>query len=184
MQHSTAQHSKHTHSAGMANSDPSPMGSDDEFATLPATAASQPPPAAADAPAGATAASGSGLSWNKQQEFALHDYVTSILELQGGRDDNPKLYEDIAARSALWGPNSVTSAELQEIYFRVSRVSSAVSRLCLLPQRLCRSRGTAGYLTCRYSQHRSMYVSTLYIHVVQSITYKIKLSVRCVHVKW
>lgn len=54
------------------------------------------------------------------QEFALHEYVTAVLELQGGREDNPRLWEDVAASPVLWGPNKVTPAELKEVYFKVS----------------------------------------------------------------
>ena len=54
------------------------------------------------------------------QEFALHEYVTAVLELQGGQDDNPRLWEDVAASPVLWGPNNVTPAELKEVYLRVS----------------------------------------------------------------
>jgi len=93
---------------------PSLVGSDDDFAALPAS--SQQPAAGA----GTAAAGSSSLAWNKMQEFALHEYVTAVLELQGGRDDNPRLSEDVAASPVLWGPNKVTPAELKEVYLRVS----------------------------------------------------------------
>jgi len=93
---------------------PSLVGSDDDFAALPAS--SQQPAAGA----GTAAAGSSSLAWNKMQEFALHEYVTAVLELQGGRDDNPRLWEDVAASPVLWGPNKVTPAELKEVYLRVS----------------------------------------------------------------
>lgn len=66
------------------------------------------------------------------QEFALHEYVTAVLELQGGRDDNPRLWEDVAANPSLWGPNTVTPAELREVYLRVS--GNPVSLLLMLFQ--------------------------------------------------
>ena len=94
---------------------PDLVRSDDDFAALPAS--SQQPAAAAGA---ITAGSSSSLAWNKMQEFALHEYVTAVLELQGGRDDNPRLSEDVAASPVLWGPNKVTPAELKEVYLRVS----------------------------------------------------------------
>lgn len=119
--------------AGVADDGPNPIGSDDDFAALPAHAPSQQATAAAAAnPAaggGATAAAGSGLVWNKNQEYALHDYVTSLMDLQGGHDDNPRLWEDVAAKSDLWGPNRVSAAELREVYLRVSGDSSRVSQL-------------------------------------------------------
>ena len=93
---------------------PSLVGSDDDFAALPAS--SQQPSAAA----GTAAAGSSSLAWNKMQEFALHEYVTAVLELQGGQDDNPRLWADVAANPNLWGPNKVTPAELKEVYLRVS----------------------------------------------------------------
>ena len=105
--------------AGATAVGPSPVGSDDDFAALPAS--SQQPAAAAPAAAGAgvAAAADSGLVWNKTQGFALHDFVISVLDLQGGHDDNPRLWEDVAAKSDLWGPNKVTPAGLQEVYLKV-----------------------------------------------------------------
>ncbi len=103
---------------------PGLVGSDDDFAALPAS--SQQPAAAV----GTAAAGSSSLAWNKMQEFALHEYVTAVLELQGGRDDNPRLWEDVAANPNLWGPNKVTPAELKEVYLRVS--SNLVSLLLML----------------------------------------------------
>jgi len=92
-------------------------------------ASSQQPAAAAGA---ITAGSSSSLAWNKMQEFALHEYVTAVLELQGGRDDNPRLWEDVAANPILWGPNTVTPAELKDVYLRVS--GNLVSLLLMLFQ--------------------------------------------------
>ncbi len=103
---------------------PDLVRSDDDFAALPAS--SQQPAAAA----GTAAAGSSSLAWNKMQESALHEYVTAVLELHGGRDDNPRLWEDVAANPVLWGPNKVTPAELKEVYLRVS--GNLVSLLLML----------------------------------------------------
>ncbi len=108
---------------------PSLVGSDDDFAALPASSQQ---PAAAAAAGTAAAGSSSSLAWNKMQEFALHEYVTAVLELQGGRDDNPRLWEDVAANPILWGPNTVKPAELKEVYLRVS--GNLVSLLLMLFQ--------------------------------------------------
>ncbi len=104
--------------------------SDDDFAALPAS--SQQPAAAA----GTAAAGSSSLAWSKMQESALHEYVTAASEQHWGRDDNPKLWEDVAANPVLWGRNKVTPAELKEVYFRVSgnlvSLLLMVSCMCLL----------------------------------------------------
>ncbi|DBA95241.1 TPA: hypothetical protein ACH3X3_013138 [Trebouxia sp. C0006] len=100
---------------------PGLVGSDDDFAALPVS--SQQPAAAAGAGTMA-AGSSSSLAWNKMQEFALHEYVAAVLELQGGRDDNPRLWEDVAANPNLWGPNKVTPAELKDVYLRTKPMYS------------------------------------------------------------
>ncbi len=106
---------------------PSLVGSDDDFAAL--AVSSQQAAAAAGTMA---AGSSSSLAWNKMQEFALHEYVTAVLELQGGRDDTSRLWEDVAANPILWGPNKVTPAELKAVYLRVS--SNLVPLLLMLFQ--------------------------------------------------
>ncbi|KAL0026237.1 hypothetical protein WJX77_004600 [Trebouxia sp. C0004] len=98
---------------------PSLVGSNGDFAALPGS--SQQPAASTGT---AAAGSSSSLAWNKMQEFALHEYVTAVLELQGGRDDNPRLWEDVAASPGLWGPNKVTPAELKEVYLRTKPMYS------------------------------------------------------------
>ncbi|KAA6423337.1 MAG: hypothetical protein FRX49_06789 [Trebouxia sp. A1-2] len=103
---------------GAGQTAPGLVGSDDDFAALPAS--SQQPTVAA----GTAGAGSSSLAWNKMQEFALHEYVTAVLELQGGREDNPRLWEDVAASPVLWGPNKVTPAELKEVYFKTKPVYS------------------------------------------------------------
>ena len=104
------------------------IGSDDDFAALPnATPSQQAAPAApASGPAAASAAaSSSGLVWDKPQAFALHNFVVSLLELQGGRDDNQTMWEDVAAMSDLWGSWKPTAAELRHVYDQVRVVTFA-----------------------------------------------------------
>ena len=57
--------------------------------------------------------------WDKSKAFALHNYVVSLLELQGGRDDNARMWEDIATRSGLWGTQKPTASELKQVYDQV-----------------------------------------------------------------
>ena len=104
------------------------IGSDDDFAALPnATPSQQAAPAAsASGPAAASeATSSSGLVWDKPQAFALHNFVVSLLELQGGRDDNQTMWEDVSAMSDVWGSWKPTAAELRRVYDQVTPVTTA-----------------------------------------------------------
>lgn len=58
--------------------------------------------------------------WDKSQAFALHHYVVSLLELQGGREDNERMWEDIATRSGLWGAQKPSASELKQVYDQVN----------------------------------------------------------------
>lgn len=114
----------HVNLAGMSQPNTNPIRHDDDFAALPiATSSQQATPAASasgeGAPAGAATAGSSGLSWDKPQVLALHNYVASLLELQGGREDNPSMWQDVAAKSDLWGGCKPTASELQHIYDQV-----------------------------------------------------------------
>ena len=60
------------------------------------------------------------MVWDKPQAFALHNFVVSLLELQGGKDDNQIMWEDVAAKSDLWGSCKPTAAELRQVYNQVS----------------------------------------------------------------
>lgn len=65
------------------------------------------------------------MVWDKPQAFALHNFVVSLLELQGGKDDNQLMWEDVAAKSNLWGSYKPTAAELQHVYDQVKFVTFA-----------------------------------------------------------
>ena len=65
------------------------------------------------------------MVWDKPQAFALHSFVASLLELQGGRDDNQTMWEDVAAKSDLWGSCKPTAAELQHVYDQVTLMTFA-----------------------------------------------------------
>lgn len=112
------------HLAGVLQAEAKLIGSDDDFATLPNATASQLAAAAALAsgPAAAAAASSSGMVWDKPQASALHSFVVSLLDLQGGRDDNQTMWEDVAAKSELWGSYEPTAAELRHVYDQVTFV--------------------------------------------------------------
>lgn len=98
------------------------IGSDDDFAALPNATASQltAPAASASGPSAAAAAGSSRLVWDKPQASALHSFVVSLLDLQGGRDDNQTMWEDVAAKSDLWGAYQPTAAELRHVYDQVT----------------------------------------------------------------
>ncbi|KAL3146375.1 hypothetical protein ABBQ32_003061 [Trebouxia sp. C0010 RCD-2024] len=108
--------------AGMSQPKPKPIGYDDDFATLPgATPSQQAAPAVSASGEGASAAAAgaagsSGLVWDKAQTLALHNYVVSLLDLQGGREDNPSMWQDVAAKSDLWGGCKPTASELKHVY--------------------------------------------------------------------
>ena len=99
----------------------SPAGSDDDFAP-----SSQQPQAAATAPADDPAVDPAGsitsLPWNEQHKYALVNFVTTMFEVNDSRDDDPQLWEQLAARVDLWGPYKVTPAELQQVYITVSMI--------------------------------------------------------------
>ncbi|DBA98743.1 TPA: hypothetical protein ACH3X1_014516 [Trebouxia sp. C0004] len=63
--------------------------------------------------AASAAAGSSGMVWDKPQAFALHNYVVSLLELQGC---NQSMWEDVAAKSDLWGSCKPTASELKQVY--------------------------------------------------------------------
>lgn len=112
----------------MSQAEAKTIGSDDDFAALPNATPSQlaAPAASASGPAAAEAAvSSSGMVWDKPQAFALHNFVASLLELQGGRDDNQTMWEDVAAKSDLWGSCKPTAAELQHVYDQVTPMTFA-----------------------------------------------------------
>lgn len=122
----------HTTLPGVLQAEAKLIGSDDEFATLPNATASQltAPAASASGPAAAAAAGSSGLVWDKPQASALHSFVVSLLDLQGGRDDNQTMWEDVAAKSDLWGAYRPTAAELRHVYDQVTpKVPSYVCSL-------------------------------------------------------
>lgn len=85
------------------------IGSDDDFAAAPIRHGTSPPQL-----------NNGKLSWNDGQSYALCEFVFSILELSGGSDDNPRMWEDVAAKSELWGAHPVSPQELQEIYMQVA----------------------------------------------------------------
>ncbi|KAL3156973.1 hypothetical protein ABBQ38_001230 [Trebouxia sp. C0009 RCD-2024] len=107
---------------GLSQPKPKPIGYDDDFATLPgATPSQQAAPAVsasgeAASAAAAAAAGSNGLVWDKAQALALHNYVASLLDLQGGREDNPSMWQDVAAKSDLWGGCRPTASELKHVY--------------------------------------------------------------------
>lgn len=123
---STLKH--HTTFAGVLQAEAKLIGSDDDFAALPNATASQltAPAASASGPAAAAAAGSSGMVWDKPQASALHSFVVSLLDLQGGRDDNQTMWEDVAAKSDLWGTYKPTAAELRHVYDQVTLVSLSI----------------------------------------------------------
>ena len=106
---------------------------DEDFATLSNTTPSQSAASAASGSgqAASAGAGGSGMVWDKPQAFALHNYVVSLLELQGGRDDNQSMWEDVAAKSDLWGSCKPTASELKQVYDQV-RVQVGVCSIVVL----------------------------------------------------
>lgn len=113
------------HLAGVLQAEAKLIGSDDDFAALPSATASQltAPAASASGPAAAAAAGSSCMVWDKPQASALHSFVVSLLDLQGGRDDNQPMWEDVAAKSDLWGPYKPSAAELRHVYDQVTLVT-------------------------------------------------------------
>ena len=87
----------------VAEPEQNPIGSDDDFAAAP----------------NHPQLNNGKLSWNDGQTYALCEFVFSILELSGGSDDNPRMWEDVAAKAELWGDHPVSAQELQEIYMQV-----------------------------------------------------------------
>lgn len=124
----------HANLAGLSQPKPKPIGYDDDFATLPgATPSQQAAPAVsasgeAASAAAAAAAGSNGLVWDKAQALALHNYVASLLDLQGGREDNPSMWQDVAAKSDLWGGCRPTASELKHVYDQV--IAGQAERRC------------------------------------------------------
>lgn len=69
--------------------------------------------------------SGSKLNWTETQRYALVELVSSILELRGGTDENPRLWDDIAARTDLWAPYDVSAQEVQSVFMQVGKECSS-----------------------------------------------------------
>lgn len=91
-----------------ADPDQKLIASDDDFSP-PANQATTPGPIG-----------DSKLSWNDAQVYALCEFIFSTLELSGGSEDNPRLWEDVAGNSELWGSHPVSAQELQDVYTQVT----------------------------------------------------------------
>lgn len=81
-------------------------GSDEDFA---AAAAQQD-----------SAADSSKVQWEESQIYALCEFAFALMELRGGSEDNPRLWQDIAGKSELWGTHTVTAQELQTMFMQVT----------------------------------------------------------------